>query len=929
MTAVVAMVAAVVPVATATAVVPVATPAQAQSGTDECTDVSPAPVDTFALPGWADGTGWSNPWMYSTIMNGDVTGDGIAELLANNGSELEVYSWAPNYAGSADLDPPTAPNRAYDPNPGQWVPLQGTAEAPQFATTDGWWDMSRASTFQLGDVLGLGYDQVVVRGSDGVTVYRWDAATTGFGSADSVSPPIAGPPWSDAEGWGQENPERYETIMTGDVDGDLRDEIVGYGPAGMEVWGWDGTGIVREDAAPSPFAGDQYLDPSSYQTFRLGHLYGQASEQLVVRDPADGIRVFGWADVGQGLGFVEGPTPGSNDWTDANGWNASGTFETISVGDVDGDGTDDLVARSPSGIDTWTYDYDGGRWVRISRQPTLDDPTPLADTAGYSDPSNWGTFQLGDVLPDPGPSPTMELLVKADEGMATYRLADGAWGPATDANGNALLATYFADSAGWDDSVATGTPPAPQWRSSTIRATTVVEGEPQVLRGRSAIGIAMVRPDGSATTADFPTWTDLTGIPNTLPPTVPAPGDPLTTQEVDLAALSPEGRAYWHVNAVAMSQIWPGSPTDETILDRFQDGDDVTSLSNLYGDLSTAIQLQQSGVVGNDSTTDTFNPGNTDLKALNVPRSTFVAVEQDVADWTNAVTIVNDYFLGSQGQEELVVQAYLSTLGQVQTVEQAFEPGSQRWKALLGDLAWGIIGGLTGLNEFIGPTEKVSERAVKYIKAGVTFSANVSGAATSGAVGYAKDPKAELDTEASQFEADLRQQFCSMRLTIGENYAQIVTDYGLLVATEELIDRTPVDGDTFQYMVDYQANQFSVWIWQQFANRPDQDKNWWVGWCNGSSGCPWKADGPNVYVSPENPEITYRLAGQKDSGKKIDCGHDVVGSSTNIAFRDLDTDMAAWASPRETPGMNTPGHPLPDDGRLGVNGWNLGVDKCN
>ena len=56
-------------------------------------------------------------------------------------------------------------------------------------------------------------------------------------------------------------------------------------------------------------------------------------------------------------------------------------YATIQVGDVDGDGRDDVVARGPSGIRTWFYDRrKTGGWERY-----LPDGYPAFQTAGLAE----------------------------------------------------------------------------------------------------------------------------------------------------------------------------------------------------------------------------------------------------------------------------------------------------------------------------------------------------------------------------------------------------------------------------------------------------------------------------------------------------------------------------------------------------------------
>lgn len=48
------------------------------------------------------------------------------------------------------------------------------------------------------------------------------------------------PLWNDGVGWKQ--PANYQTITLADIDGDGQDELLGYGPFGVEVWHWEQNG---------------------------------------------------------------------------------------------------------------------------------------------------------------------------------------------------------------------------------------------------------------------------------------------------------------------------------------------------------------------------------------------------------------------------------------------------------------------------------------------------------------------------------------------------------------------------------------------------------------------------------------------------------------------------------------------------------------
>ena len=62
---------------------------------------------TFAVPGWTDAGGWTDPSQYSTIRLADVNGDGSDELLGRNSDGIEVFEfdtsvgqWRPQVDGN-------------------------------------------------------------------------------------------------------------------------------------------------------------------------------------------------------------------------------------------------------------------------------------------------------------------------------------------------------------------------------------------------------------------------------------------------------------------------------------------------------------------------------------------------------------------------------------------------------------------------------------------------------------------------------------------------------------------------------------------------------------------------------------------------------------------------------------------------------------
>src|SRR5271165_2842014 len=69
-------------------------------------------------------------------------------------------------------------------------------------------------------------------------------------------------------------------------------------------------------------------------------------------------------------------------WTDASNWNRPQYYATIRAADVNGDGKQELFARSADGIETWTFDPATGQWDQIG-----------SSGCGWSDAAGWAQAQ--------------------------------------------------------------------------------------------------------------------------------------------------------------------------------------------------------------------------------------------------------------------------------------------------------------------------------------------------------------------------------------------------------------------------------------------------------------------------------------------------------------------------------------------------------
>jgi hypothetical protein len=854
--------------------------AAAAAAGDSCTGANPPNIHGgYVLPAWNDGAGWSNPDQYESITSGDIDGDGRGELIGRNGNNLEIFTWA---------SPKTTPNKAYNPNPGQWsqvVPTGAAGTAPTFAATDGWWDLSRSSTFRLADLDGQAGDELVVRTGTGLTVYRYLAATKTFGA------PIATSVFPDSAGWGQSNPGQYETIMTGNVDGNPGDEIIGRGADGLETWKLTSGGLTRIDGGAPALSNDLgWNHPQYWRTIRTGDVDGDGKDEVVGRG-VNGLQVFD-LDVA-----TETWTPGAVEtgWSDGVGWTNPVYYATVTVGDVNADGRDDVVARSSDGITAVTLQ---GSWKSVAPHDGF------TDSEGFNDPENASTVQVADVLPAAG----MEVIGRADGGVVTYALVNGSWtlqaGEITAFSNTNGFGTYVQPAPGASNVQTT----PPDYRYSTIRPVTVASGQPQLVIGRDNTGIRTFRSDGTSPSSPFPAYTDLHGLPNN-------PADP-----PDLDSLTPEGRAYWYVNAQASTQLFGG--VDTTILEQFR----TVAYNDKWAPFQTLL-LESMTTTGTGSP---FDPADAELdKALNVSRPTYNSVLQDVGDWSGAVSDIYQNLLGPTGMQALVDQAFLANVGYASEVQQAIS-ANPALMAFIADLLWGFIAAVGVVAFFAG----ASEAAIAMVAA----LGSVAGAGVAGGMGL-YDPNGGIDTIGTELEDELRNQFCGAQRFFENSFDQIVQDYGLLVANDELVANmrtsAPAFGDTVSAMTKAQE----LWVWQRFGNSRT-GSNMWIGWCdfgpNSQGDCEWDKGAANTWSPPEDPNISYRLVGEYvgSEGTSANCAYDVLGDSENQKLIDLKPDVKALDAPRQTDTAHA-GKPLGTDGKdpvmgnIGITGWRLGTERCD
>jgi FG-GAP-like repeat len=166
------------------------------------------------------------------------------------------------------------------------------------------------------------------------------------------------------------SPSYYETLQAADIDGKPGDELLARASDGLRVRTWDPGNQPPPcceiqphlDALPTLTAlggAASSVQPGAWGSIRTGDINGDQRDEVLALD-ANGLEAYNYAPSSQTWTQLPGSLGLTGDWlTDP------ASYATIQVGDVDGDGKDDVVARGPYGIRTWFYNRRGtGGWER-------------------------------------------------------------------------------------------------------------------------------------------------------------------------------------------------------------------------------------------------------------------------------------------------------------------------------------------------------------------------------------------------------------------------------------------------------------------------------------------------------------------------------------------------------------------------------------
>ncbi|MFN8040763.1 MAG: VCBS repeat-containing protein [Acidimicrobiales bacterium] len=797
---------ALVPIAAEPAVAAPAAPASATASAQSTPTCQSGPTSSepLLLPPWADSAGWANADQYATVMAGDIDGDGADELLGRNASHVEVQRWATPFQASA-IGPGNADHVALLALPGQWIPDRTPGPAApeltpwagypsQFQT--GFYDASTYSTMQMAHLDKRPGQEVVARLQSGLQVSSYlPAPPGGTASWQTTSTPVFADA-ATAQWW---LPQYYETITTGDVDGDGADEIVGRGPGGIQTYKLVNGQLQQIDAGTTILsdAGNVWNQPQHYQTIRLAHLESGKQADLVARGP-QGLVVYRFSGGTWTALSTSGP------WSDSQGqWKTNPSwYSTIGIADLNGDGVDDVYGRTQYGIDAWTFA--GGSWSELVTPPSSSAPTIFTDAQGFDGAAYYPTIRRA-VLGVPtgtttpvaahlmGRFPAGQLPAPNQQGgVAFTALASGAF------TAPSLVAGQFSDANGWNQPV----------RYETLRTAHLADGT-DLLMGKDATGMRVLRLQGGTTSggwvspsASFPAWSTYatTSIPDN-PTVLPADPNPTRPPDYPQALWDQQLSAYKAVVAAIGSQAYTNL-TPRQLLVQAGTSDSPISLAGLADDAKGVYETTATG--------------------SNVSRDVWNDTVAQTQGWLLNGSHLQSFYFGSSGLQTLIQNTQIVADSGSSSPSQVADHFDKNMAitALVADLIWGLMGAL--------PTGKETTSLV------LTAVFSMTGAGVAGGMGFL-NPNGRIDTTANDLNNTLVNSFCAAIDFLYDSYQQTVMDAGLLDAMGRMTTQGPMIITDFPATQTQMTNQRGLWVWQQFAN---QDKlGWRVGYCQPQQLC--------------------------------------------------------------------------------------------
>ncbi len=325
--------------------------------------------------GWTAETGMDNTYFARAVGSaGDVNGDGYDDILIIGGS---------------DNDPGYIENKAF------LYLGSATGLGPNGTTTNADWIAETSPTnsqfyFLMnrpGDFNGDGFDDIMIATLS--TVFAWYGGLTGMG--DTGTPANADWTASAGAGFG------HDLGSLGDLTGDGYDDAIIGSMEGAIVHVYSGSSGGLLSTPTWTATGTNYFGLS----VSGGDVNGDGYADALIGDPSGMGRaassglVYAWYGSAAGLG--DPGTPANADWSESGKDQGSRLgYDMQVVGDVDGDGFDDVVAGMPNGNTFWG----GMQFYHGSPDGLIHPPSWSVQGAKYNDKYGEVVAPAGDVNGD-------------------------------------------------------------------------------------------------------------------------------------------------------------------------------------------------------------------------------------------------------------------------------------------------------------------------------------------------------------------------------------------------------------------------------------------------------------------------------------------------------------------------------------------------
>ncbi len=306
--------------------------------------------------------------------------------------------------------PATADTACPETSPSYDGPCGPLFTTPQWSDGTGWASPSQYETIQLAKLAGSGED-LIARDAAGLWVEKFDQAKGQWELLGNAEGGLA-LSLPNRDGWNR--PSQYRTIQVADLNGDGEPLLLARAADGLHVYRWDESTATFTDISKPPRLFSDAADgndPSVYETIQTADLFGNGSAEVLGRTPK-GIEYARWSEQ---TGHFDDVTQ-TGIAPDAHGGRNPSLYMTIQTGDVAGAGEANLILHTPDGLRWYAMQPDGG----FREGPIL---AALADQHGYGRPSQYETIQTANM----GASEQGVVLARAAGGLHVYRYQDGKW----------------------------------------------------------------------------------------------------------------------------------------------------------------------------------------------------------------------------------------------------------------------------------------------------------------------------------------------------------------------------------------------------------------------------------------------------------------------------------------------------------------------